>query len=258
MCGFRQIYPRSCTLCGHSDGAAREEGHKIDGDDGGADGRGEPDGKEQAQEGAHDGKSCGKDGHFLKTLKEPHSRKRRKDDKRRNEQRPHEIHREHDDDGDDGGDHEVVKLRPDARGLVKGLVEGDGKDLVIQEYKDDDDGSGQSHAHPKIKWSEFENGGRAEQRRADVARDIGRAGKIVDEIADRESRDGDEGELRVTVDLCAAAGAQEQHGCQDGDGQDDEHLIGDPGNGCDCHRPERDAREAVADEGKAFQDERYA
>ena len=65
MCGFRQNYPPSGTLCGHPDRAAHEKRRKIDGDDGGADGRGEPDGKQQPQEGAHDrseerrvGKEC--------------------------------------------------------------------------------------------------------------------------------------------------------------------------------------------------------
>ena len=82
---------------------------------------------------------------------------------------------------------------------------------MIEQHKDDDDGGGEPHAHPKVEGGELQNGGGAEQRRAHIPRNVGRTRKIIDEISDRKGRDGNEGELGIAVDFGFAPRSKKQH-----------------------------------------------
>ena len=162
-----------CSAQDPSRKGIEQENGDIDGHDGRADGGASDDGNEDAESRAEDGGDGGAEDDRAETFEYAHGGEGREDDQSGDQKGTDEVHRQNDDDGDDDGHNEVIEVYSCAGGLCEIFVEGNGKNFIVEQDEHGYDGDGQDCAKPDFELCEREDGGSAEEGRANVAGDIG-------------------------------------------------------------------------------------
>ena len=93
-------------------------------------------------------------------------------------------------------------LGTETGGGGKGFVEGDGKNLVVEEHINRNDKNRKNAANPHIRVGEGENRGGAKEGGADIARYIGRGREGVhQQIADGQRTHRENGNRCIATEL---------------------------------------------------------
>ena len=233
---------------GFADDVTESEGEDVHRDNGGPYGSSGQDRNDDAGSGTHYGKDSGTNGHTFETAEKPHGRKRRKDHQRRDQQRPHQVHRQYDDDGDDHSDQQIIAVGRGSGGLGESLIEGHSKDLVVKQDKDRHDKQGKDRAEEHFPFRQCQDGSGSEKRAAHITGQVRACGKnIHDQVADRHRPDRDHGNGRVSLDLRILARMEKQHSADHGHRQHQQHLIGKVQHRGNGHSSESDMRKPVPD-----------